>query len=268
MSSSTPEAISKCPVCKVGHLASSEKKELLGLLSRDYLECDNCGARFFKKPGGYELVKVGDNNNEIWQKYRNKTLSVGEWNRIAEGGLSDEEQKQKDMEYWMSELKKGNISFHIPGEVDIILKRGEHVIFSLPDIQLWEERAVRRTKGYYGGPSLKVAKGLYFRLGGFNAESEAHEKLTDIDRGELILTNKRLVFSGSMESLDIGLKKILQVKPYSDAFAISRESRKRVLYFVGINDAMLTLSISGRTYKEPMSGLIVMYMIEGLVSKL
>lgn len=103
------------------------------------------------------------------------------------------------------------------------------MIFSFPNISLWESRAVRKTSGGYGGPSFRVAKGVYFRVGGFQAKSESHDELKNIDLGELTLTNKRLVFSGAKRSVNIDIRKIISIEPYSDGIALRRLSILQIL---------------------------------------
>jgi len=265
-----PEAlwVDRCPVCKSGKLLLITKKKLFGLVNAEKFECDSCGAVFRPKGDKYKLTKVTDTSNIIWREYGNRLLTEREWKNIAYGGMSDAKQKEADMEYWMTQLKEGNIPILMGGEAPILLKKKEELIFGLPNIFLWEPRAVRRTTGGYGGPSFRVAKGVYFRVGGFRAKSESDEELRTIDQGSLTLTNKRLVFSGAKRTINIDLRKIVSVEPYSDGIAIRREGKEKTQYFTGIDQAELTINVGERVYKEPFSGLILMYLIEGLTKKI
>lgn len=192
-----------------------------------------------------------------------------EWKNIAYGGVSDAKQKEIDMEQWMSQIKEGNIPIRFEGrEAPIILKKNEDLIFSFPNISLWEPRAVKKTSGGYGGPSFRVAKGVYFRVGGFQAKSKSHDELKNIDLGELTLTNKRLVFSGAKRSVNINIRKIISIEPYSDGIALRRTSKQKTEYFTNINQADLTITFEDRKYEEPFSGLILMYLIESLVKEI
>jgi hypothetical protein len=131
------------------------------------------------------------------------------------------------------------------------------------NISLSEPRAVRT--GAYGGPSIRVAKGVYFRVDGFKAQS--HDEMKNVDQGIIILTNTRIVFSGSKRTVNISLGKIISIEPYSDAIALRREGKEKTQYFVGINNTTLTFSISSRKYQEPFSGLMFKYIIEGLTKQ-
>lgn len=82
------------------------------------------------------------------------------------------------------------------------------------------------------------------------------------------MTNKRLVFSGTKRTINIDLRKILSVEPYSDSIVLRRESKEKTQYFTGIDQAELTITVGDRVYKEPFSGLILMYLIEGLTRQM
>jgi hypothetical protein len=251
--------LDKCPACKSGKLSLVSKKKLFGLSKEEKIECDYCGATFIEKNGKYQLTYIRGSILGFWDDYGNKILDENEWKNIAYGGLSNVEQKDADMNTWLSQIKSGNIQ-QMSDTSPVMLKRGENLIISLLGISLIEARSIR--KGSYGGPSIKIAKGLYFRVGGFQAQSQ--EELKVLDQGIITLTNKRVVYSGSKKTVDIPLTKITSLQPYSDAISIVREGKERTQHFKGINQTTLTISVNGRKYEEPFSGLIFMYMIQGL----
>jgi hypothetical protein len=93
MKSVTPGVKTLCPVCKKGKLSKNVSSSLLGLIKRTYVECDNCGAAFLKIDEKYCLFEIRDTNYTNWQRYHHQMLTVREWSTIAQGGVSDEEQK-------------------------------------------------------------------------------------------------------------------------------------------------------------------------------
>jgi len=100
-------------------------------------------------------------------------------------------------------------------------------------INLQEPRAVRQTHAAYGGPTVRVAKGVLFRLGGASARSESHEEIRVIDQGSLILTNKRLIFIGSKRTNNIDIRKIMAIEAYKDGIELQRENKQKTKYFTG-----------------------------------
>jgi hypothetical protein len=149
-----------------------------------------------------------------------------------DSGLLSEEEKHEILDH----LAQGNIAHHF--ETSLILKKNEKLIFSLPSVSYCEERVVRR-KGVSQGISLRVARGIWLRTGGFQSASE--EEIKELDIGELSITSKRLVFFGSSRSLEYQLGKINAVSGHGDTLAISRSGKSKVEYFVGVNSAICSL---------------------------
>ena len=52
-----------------------------------------------------------------------------------------------------------------------------------------------------------------------------------IDSGSLILTNKRLIFSGEVRSSNIDLRRIINTNVYKNGFKVSIENRKKPMFF-------------------------------------
>jgi hypothetical protein len=165
-----------------------------------YYNCNYCGAVFKEKGRKYKLIDIDDVENPIWQRYRNKPLTFDEWARIANGGMSDAEQKvmdakerlkQKEAEKqqkkqaleaeernkkelearkeaiineFLNKLATGQINLTTTTASPIIPKKGEVSTMVMHNINFLEARAVRQTVGGYGGPSIRVAKGVSFRL--------------------------------------------------------------------------------------------------------
>jgi len=257
-----------CPVCKSGHLQSENRKALMGLLSKRGYKCSQCDAFFTEKSGRYQLTEVSDQSNDAWVQYKNKLLGSDEWRRIAGGGLSDAKQRQKDIQQYYIDLRSGNIPIMKEGDSPIILKRNEEHLFSMPDIRLKEPRSVRKSSGTYGGPRVRIAKGVSIGVGSFGATSESHKEIRDIDVGTLTITSKRIVFTGTKKTKNIPLAKIISMNPYSDGIGINRENKQTMEYFVGLPKMKVSARVNNREYQESFNGQMLMYVIEGLISQM
>lgn len=269
-----PEALwtEKCPVCQSGRLEETAQKKLFGLRTSTNLTCDKCDAVFVPDGNKYKLTNVMNKLFPIWQEYNKQSLTTEEWKRISYGGMSDDKQHEADMEQYMTDLKEGKVSikFRIEGgSSSVILKEKEELQMVLPNVALWEPRKVTTTVGGYGGPSFRIAKGVYWRVGAFGAQSQSHEELKELDRGKLTLTNKRLIFAGTKRSNEINLAKIISIEPYSDGIAVRATGKSKIQYFVGVDPKRIstTVTINERSYPEPFTGLMLKYMIEGLVKR-
>ena len=230
------------------------------------LVCGHCGSVFVDDGGRGERFQLSDTRNpaaEHWQRYQHQTLSTAEWQRIASGGLSNAAQSESDLAEAMTELRQGKVHLQPQAASPILLKAGELTLFVLPNVSLHEPRSV--TRGAYGGPSVHVAKGVTLRVGGFQAQS--HEELKELDQGTLVLTTKRLCFSGALRSLEIDLRKLISVDPYSNAVAVRRSGKEKTEFFFGLDRHTYSFAVKDRRYTEPMSGLILKYAIEGLLAQ-
>lgn len=122
-----------------------------------------------------------------------------------------------------------------------LLKSGEKaygsVFANLQEVQ---------TVGYSGGTSgvsLRVAKGLTVRTGSIRAH--AVKGAVIVASGELVITDRRVLFAGDRKSFDIPLENILNVTNYSDGFGfhsskktytlITDNDRDRMVFAIALN---------------------------------
>ncbi|HNR66017.1 MAG TPA: hypothetical protein PKJ95_06985 [Atribacterota bacterium] len=261
----------KCPICKKGKLWHVKQKVFLGLAAVDTLKCMNpdCEATFSEVSDGsykkYKLTGCKDKLNQSWEKYKNKILLPDEWKAVTYGGISNEEQRENDLKEWLTQLKDGNVKIQLSTtSAPVILKKDEKCYISLPNISLMESRSVRT--GGYAGPNIRITKGVSFRVGGF--KSSSHEELKTIDDGIFSITNKRIIFSGIKRTININFNKIISMEPFKDGFLVNHEGTKKTQYFTGIPEINISLSAYNRTYHEPLSGLMLVCLIEGTIKQL
>jgi len=249
-----------CPICSQT-MTHIEKKKLLGKLQMYICRNIDCLTKLVVKKDALLLSETENINSDVWQTYKQKKLTLREWKKIAKGGMSDEEQSKQDRITILERFRRGEIIFKLADEVPIILKKNEEPFLYLPNIELHEDRMIRDRVG----GAVRVMKGVY--VGGSRGES--HPERRHVDTGELILTNKRLVFVGSRKSVDIDLRKILSIDPYSDGIALSRSNKKNIEWFIGnLGLVKIETNIEDREYKFNFDGLFLKYMIEDLASKL
>ena len=275
-----------CIVCKAGEMIPMVHKGSFGFGIKSTLECNNCGAVFEKKGQKYKLTKVTDTNQPIWIRYGHQTLTEDEWTRIGDGGISDAEQqkinqekieqekhqlivqKENDENQFLTSLQNGKITITSNDTSPVILKKNESLSIVMHNITLQEPRAVRQTHAAYGGPTIRVAKGVSFRLGGASARSESHEEIRAIDCGFLILTTKRLIFIGSKRTTNIDLRKIMAIEAYTDGIESQRENKQKTEYFKGTNSTIVNFRINGRESTVPLTGVVLRAAIQGAIANI
>lgn len=276
----------RCLICKKGLMHTAVHTGTFGFGTRKMIICDICGAGFEIKGQKYKFSEISDENQPLWIRYGHQTLTENEWIKISEGGVSDEEQKkidrdaeilkkqeitrqqEKDANDFLMGLEDGSIPIKYAGQSPVILKKSETISLIMENIQLQEPRAVRQTNAAYGGPTIRVAKGVSFRLGGASARSESHDEIKVIDSGKLVLTNKRLIFMGTKRTVNIDLKKIMAIVPYKDGIESQRENKQKPEYFTGTDRHTLNYTINGRSGNVPIYGNVLKAAIQGLISQL
>ena len=266
----------KCPSCREGKLEIKEKK-ILGIIHVVEFICPRCGATFKKQGEKIKVVSFGRDPHNLKNRFPEGTeLYPEEWHRIAYGGLSDGElegrkrireakQRELDMQKIQEAIAKGEITLGF-GEAPIILKKNERLVFNLPGVELQEYRRTR-LRGTYTGISFRIMKGVYLRTGGFGAGQSA-EELKVVDIGNLVMTNKRFVFIGNRKSATVYLSKILGIEGYEDAIIVHAENRKNPVILSGLDRIKVTVSIDGRQYEFPLTGIYLKELIESAVREL
>jgi predicted amidophosphoribosyltransferase len=273
-----------CPVCEKKSLNQYKKN---GLIKNSYTYyCPDCGLKFSKNMHAYNLKDIENKDNAVWLKYNNQSLTKDEWYRIFKGGISDKEQKVLDKEAAKKlklkregeeKVRKEKIKqatnvlpMLIPKHPEllkpittssIILKRGEIAYLDLDNVILLEPRAVRTSTGGYGGGSVRVAKGVNIRLGGAQGQSSSRDVLTQIDSGKLILTNKRIVYTGKLKSSNIPFSKIMNLTTYSDALKVQIESRAKPQYFKDTDKSVKSFKYTNELVNVKLTSSILKAMI-------
>jgi hypothetical protein len=131
-------------------------------------------------------------------------------------------------------------------DVPLNLKRGEQCHFQTPAIHL-ERRSLTRAIGYAGPTgSIRIAKGIRFRVGAIVPQRITEEVLAPLDSGVLYVTNRRLLFDGSKQSRTFELTKIINFTPYRDGLGIERDRGKDQMFqFEGEGEGELAAMILG-----------------------
>ncbi|RIV31532.1 hypothetical protein D2V08_13885 [Flagellimonas lutimaris] len=121
------------------------------------------------------------------------------------------------------------------------IENGELPIYTNPPINIqksenlyfmgrvnWQEQRRVTKRINYGGPTarIKIAKGVYYRMGSIAAKSVSEDVWKVIDSGNLYLTNKRIIFMGSKGNKTIRLNKVLDITPYKNGVDIQKDTGK------------------------------------------
>lgn len=109
----------------------------------------------------------------------------------------------------------------------------------------WLETRTRTERINYAGPvaSIRICKGLRYRVGSVQVQRITREELTHIDDGTVYITNKRLIFDGLKKNTTIRLSGILSFTPYSDGVVVEKASGRPVHLVLSNTDVEVFLAI-------------------------
>jgi len=89
---------------------------------------------------------------------------------------------------------------------------------------------------YVGGShglSIPLGHGFRYRVSSYRGHPIQSQFLGEVDKGDLVITNQRLVFLGSKRDISTSVTKLLQIEPFSNAVGIAREGKEtRDIYLV------------------------------------
>jgi hypothetical protein len=103
-------------------------------------------------------------------------------------------------------------------------QKDEKLVWVFQGVNYLEDKTKRSYVGGYQGVSVRVAKGLYFRTGGFKGAPVEHTERVHADDGLMAVTNKHVYFAGSRKSFRIAYSKIVSFEPFSDGIGIMRDA--------------------------------------------
>ena len=109
------------------------------------------------------------------------------------------------------------------GDVPILFQKGEQPIWLFNGVTLSRFRTRTSYVGGSQGVSLRVMRGVYYRVGSSRGERVQTSELTEIGRGAVILTTRNLYFVSSAAPARYQLAKIVSVEPFADGFSVTRD---------------------------------------------
>lgn len=112
-----------------------------------------------------------------------------------------------------------------PIDTNLVLKPREVAAYQTPAVLC---RFATRTQ-YVGGSqgvSIPLGHGFRYRISSFRGQPIQSQYLAEVDTGQLVVTNIRLVFIGAKRDVATPLAKLVSVEPYSDAIGIGREGKE------------------------------------------
>lgn len=137
----------------------------------------------------------------------------GAFTKLVKGGI-------------LRDVLEGKVStrLKVQGQLPFNFLPGERLVWVFPGVQYYEIRSRRSYAGGYQGVSLRVARGVYYRVGGFRGNPADTAEVALAATGAFAITDRHLYFSGGVKAFRIPYRKIVSFTPYSDGIGIQREA--------------------------------------------
>lgn len=188
---------------------SDDEKEKLFKLAAKYKLSENDLSSIHKNLYKYYIKKIENDQRVTDQELstlNNLVIMTGQENRELD--RADEFKISKYYTLWKIE-EENFLPQSSWDEINVIPKKNE-ILHWVQSANLNKIKNVTRRVNY-GGPvaSIKICKGLSYRVGSLGVSTERHEELNIIDSGTFWITNQRIGFIGDKKSFTMALKKVL-----------------------------------------------------------
>ena len=126
----------------------------------------------------------------------------------------------------LRQLGEGKLPTSLPrieGYNPINLEHGETIIWVLKNATYFTPRTRTKYVGASHGVSLRLMKGVYYRVGAFSGAPVQTQYLSDEGTGDFVITNLNVYFLSPLKVLKFPARKIVAIEPHSDGLTISRD---------------------------------------------
>ena len=124
----------------------------------------------------------------------------------------------------------------VNGQLPFILGKGESMIWVYRDVECLEQKVQKQYVGGSHGMSFRIAKGVYYRVGGFKGAPIEHTVMKSVGTGMVCLTDKQLYFSSPQKNFKIPYGKLIYMEPYSDGIGLQKDGASaKPFVFKGID---------------------------------
>ncbi len=206
-----------------------------------------------------ELEKLskqyGFSKEELFEAHK-KASTLAFQNIISNSRITDDEKKaleelmdyfgisKKDFKfdqkafnkfYTLGLIEKGILPVIQQHDISIVFKKGEVLHWVCPAVTKKYKRITNLIR--YGGPtmSIKIMKGLRYRVGSVGYSTSSSEHLITEDNGAFWLTNQRIGFRGNRKNFAFPYSKIHSFELTKAGLEVSKEG-KETPYIIGLND--------------------------------
>jgi hypothetical protein len=125
----------------------------------------------------------------------------------------------------------------------INFQKSEKIVWVFPESKYLEDKNRRQYVGSSRGVSIRVMKGVYYRVGAFRGRVVEHTERVYIDTGWMVVTDKNIYFAGQRKSIRLPFSKIVSFEPFNDGIGIMRDAATAKLQSFVTGDGWFTYNL-------------------------
>lgn len=131
----------------------------------------------------------------------------------------------------------------VDGALPFNFQKSEQLIWLFKNVEYYEDKKRREYVGGHHGASIRIAKGIYYRIGSFKGYPIEKVERTYVGTGILAITNKHMYFKCAEKAFRIRLDKIVTIEPYSDGVVIQRDAQSALPQAFVTGDGWFTYNL-------------------------
>jgi hypothetical protein len=132
---------------------------------------------------------------------------------------------------WMVRTDKYSSDPNVIAPCPFVLKeKNEHAIW-IGRCELMQEVTTSQYVGEYGGASVRLASGLWWRVGGSKSHKEVYSSIQPRDEmGDFAITTHAVYFGGKRCTFRIPLSSVVKINSYTDAVGVCKDGGKEQIF--------------------------------------
>jgi hypothetical protein len=148
----------------------------------------------------------------------------------------------------LRDLDEGKVQSRVKfdGHLPVLMRKNEELIWIFANSPLWELRTKTSYVGRSSGVSIRLAKGLYYRVGSSRGERVQNTNLDHIDTGTVFLSSQNFYFSGDKKSFKMPYSKIVSVKLFADGLEIVKDGANPKPQVFGLDNPVFAANLISR----------------------
>lgn len=123
----------------------------------------------------------------------------------------------------LRQVMEGEPKFVVPPS-SVNLRKGEGAVWVFNNVTYYEDKVRRQMVGGSQGVSVRIASGVYYRVGAFKAKPVEKTERVAVGVGQLVVSNQAMYFVSPAKSVRVPYEKIVSFEQFTDGIGFMRDA--------------------------------------------